>query len=38
MELCKCGSDTVIYREGKQVCLNCLVQKIVREEESNERL
>ena len=35
MEKCHCGSVTVIYREGKQVCFNCLVQKIVRESEDS---
>jgi hypothetical protein len=29
---CYCGSVTVIYRDNKQVCFNCLVQKIVEEE------
>ncbi len=31
MEKCFCGSVTVLWREGKQVCYNCYVQKIVSE-------
>ena len=31
MEKCFCGCVTVLYREGKQVCYNCYVQKIVSE-------
>jgi hypothetical protein len=28
----KCGSITVIRRDNKEVCFNCLVQNIVKEE------
>lgn len=32
MVKCYCGSVTVIYRDGKQVCFNCLVQERVKSE------
>jgi len=38
MDKCYCGCVSVVYRENKQVCLNCLVQKIVREEEAREKI
>ena len=36
MSKCKCGSITMVRRNGIMVCFNCLVQDKVKKEEASE--